>query len=109
MIKLFIKEIVERFTQENFDKIQKFFNEDPFIKGHFKHFEITFTQAETNFKFPHQLGFQPKDVIQTSLTGAGSLTWNYSSINWDATNLDITVTDACVVRAYIGRYAENRL
>ena len=107
MIKLFVKEIKERFSQENFETLQNYIQDEALLKGEFKFFEITFTQAETNYKFPHKLGFQPKDVIQTSLTGAGSLTWNYDS--FDSTNLNITTTDACVVRAFIGRYAENRL
>jgi len=74
------------------------------LKGEWKFVEYTFTQAETNKKIPHKLGFTPKDVLQLSLTGAGSITWNYSS--FDETNLDITTTGACVVRAFIGRYRD---
>lgn len=81
------------------------FQEDAVGKADFKFFEIVVTGTVTNKKIPHSLGFLPKDVIQTSKTGAGSLTWNYDQ--FDATNLDITTTGACVVRAFVGRYSEG--
>jgi len=75
------------------------------FKGRFQFRTYTFTGAVTNLKIKHNLGFQPRDIIQTSLTGAGSLTWNYGSFS--KTDLDITTTGACVVRAFIGRYEED--
>lgn len=81
------------------------FQEDAVGKADFAFFEISVVGAVTNKKVPHRLGFRPKDVIQTSKTGAGSLTWNYDQ--FDVTNLDITTTGTCVVRAFIGRYSEG--
>ena len=74
---------------------------EPFISSGFEFITATFTASGT-FKVAHGLGFKPLDVIQSSLTGAGALTWNYGS--FDSTNLSVTVTDACVVRAFIGAY-----
>ena len=103
MIKLLVKEVEDATIRENFKRVQKeFSSEQPILRGNWKFFEITFTGAVTNFKYPHQLSFVPKDIIQTRLTGTGSLTWNYA--RFDFTNLDITTTGACVVRAFVGSY-----
>ena len=72
------------------------------LKGNWKFFEMSFDSAVTNKKIPHHLGFVPKDVLQLSVTGAGNITWNYSS--FDSDNLDVTTTGACVIRAYIGSH-----
>jgi len=103
MIKLLVKETEDITTQENMRRIQEELTRfQPILKCQWKFFELTFTGAVTNYKYPHKLSFVPKDVIQTSLIGAGALTWNYSL--FDRTNLDITTTGACVVRAFIGAY-----
>lgn len=68
--------------------------------ANFNFYTITFTQAQTNFLFPHNLGFQPQDIVMTSLTGTGTLTFNYSL--FDSTNLNISTTGPCVVRFLAG-------
>jgi hypothetical protein len=91
--------------KENFRRIREWVENSVWERFVGEHFEIVFTQAETNFRLPHFLGFAPKDVVQTSLTGAGAITWNYGL--FDRTDLDMTVTDACTVRAFIGRFEEK--
>ncbi len=85
------------------DELQKF----AILKGEFKHLEKTFAGESTNLRFRHHLGFQPKDIIQTSLTGAGAVTWNFTE--FDDEFLDVTVSGACTVRAFIGSYREGNL
>jgi hypothetical protein len=85
------------------DELQKF----AILKGEFKHLEREFTKAATNLRFKHHLGFTPKDIIQTSLIGDGTLSWNYTE--FDDEFLDVTVTGACTVRAFIGSYREGNL
>jgi len=75
---------------------------EPLVNSGFEFMEITFAGAATNLKIAHGLGFRPLDVLQSSLTGAGAITWNYAK--FDNTNLDVTVTGACTVRAFIGAY-----
>jgi hypothetical protein len=77
------------------------------LQGQFDHFALTISKAETNLKIPHSLGFQPKDIIQTSLTGAGAITYNYATF----TNqfIDITTTGACEVRFFGGTYDTENL
>ncbi len=85
--------------RENFLKIQQFLRDNQNL-GNFTHFEFTFTKAVTALKIPHRLGFQPKDILQTSLTGSGAITWLYAQ--FDVNFIVVTTTGPCVVRAYIG-------
>lgn len=89
-------------SRECFQWIIDYVRDVPLLQGSFRHFQLTFTRAETDLLIPHRLGFQPKDIIQTSLTGAGTVTFNYNK--FDADNIAITTTGACVVRFFAGRY-----
>lgn len=100
-----IEKVEDPIARENFQRLQDDSLKDALPKGQWKFFEIVFTKAVTNFKYPHSLGFMPKDIIQTSLKGAGSLTWNYNL--FDSTNLNITTSGACTVRAFVGSYSEG--
>lgn len=106
MIKLLVKETTDEITRENMKRLQRELTETQVIlKGEWKFFTISFLSAVTNFKYPHKFGFVPHDIIQTSLKGAGALTWNYDL--FDNVNLNITTTGACTVRAFVGSYLES--
>lgn len=102
-LELQLDSIEDKNTRENLQRILDWARFPTPQRGDWKFLEITFGKAVANFKFPHGLGFNPKDVIQTRLTGAGSLTFNYTL--FDKVNLDITTTGACVVRAFVGSYS----
>ncbi len=100
-----LQEIEDVYSRENFFRIKKFVEDKPFLRGEWVFFEIAINSALTNFKFPHGLGFIPKDVIQTSTVGTGVLTWNYAA--FDRTFLDLTTTGPVTVRAFIGRFEKS--
>lgn len=102
---LYRKEIEDRYAQDNFTRLQDYFKESPVEKMGFKFFEIEFTGAVTNFRYPHNLGFVPKDVITTYFSNAATVTWNYDL--FDSTYLDITTSGATTVRALVGRHEES--
>lgn len=104
MKRLNLDKVPDSVVRDNFRIISEEFRKNPFLLGTWRFLELEFLSAVTNFKYQHRLGFTPKDVIQTSVVGAGSVTWNYSS--FDRTNLDITTTGACTVRALVGSYQE---
>ena len=87
--------------------LQTEINTQDVLKCKFKLFYIEFTQAETNKSVPHNLDFVPDSIVQLSLTGAGSVTFNYTSFDKD--NLDLTTTDACKVRFLAGKYGEDEV
>jgi hypothetical protein len=99
---LLVKEMQDAYVRENFLRIQEFIRNLP-LEG-FKHFEITFTEKQANKKVAHGLSFKPKDVIQTSITGSGSVTWNYATFT--DKYIDVSSTGPCVVRAFIGSHEE---
>lgn len=106
MINLLVKDVDNEIVRENFRRVQKELTETQVIlKGNWKYFKLTFTGAVTNLKIAHGFNFIPTDVIQTSTSGVGFIQWNYDS--FDRTYLDISTSDACVIRAFVGRYEES--
>jgi hypothetical protein len=104
-MELRLQEIDDAVVRENFERVKADVESHPFLRGSWRFIELEFTGAVTNYQHPHSLGFIPQDVIQTSLIGAGSLTWNYSSFS--RSHLNITTTGACTVRAFVGSYYER--
>lgn len=99
--KFFEKEISDEYVRENFRKLREFFvRETPFLG--FKFFEVEFTAAQTDFQFKHGLGFQPKDVILTSVTEGAAVSFDYDQLS--AENVVLTVSAACVIRFLAGAF-----
>lgn len=97
-----LSRIQDPILQDVLQSVKEHINDLPLNLGEWEFFELVFTQAETNKKIPHRLKFIPKDVIQTGIVGAGSVTFNYAL--FDSTNIDVTTTAACTVRFFLGRY-----
>lgn len=105
MLELRFVDIKDAVARENFQKIQEEFRDFPLPQGKWKFFEVSLTQTVTNFKFKHNLGFMPKDIIQTSQIGSGSLTFNYAL--FDKNFIDLSTTGPVTVRFFAGAYSEN--
>lgn len=99
-----LKEITDIYVRKAFQEINDFLDIQSFLKGNFKHFEITVDAAVTNQKFKHNLGFLPKDIILTWIEGTGGVTWNYDL--FDSTNIVFSTTKAGTIRFFLGRYNE---
>jgi hypothetical protein len=104
-MRLALTEILDPFIRNNFDKLQTYLRTFGLGLARFTFFEIVIPGAVTNYRYPHRIGYLPKDILQTSKTGAGSLTWNYELFDKDY--LDITTTGACTVRVFVGNYQEG--
>jgi len=104
LLKLITHDVQDQVAQENFVRLQDFLTATPGLHN-FRHMSVTIPQAAVNYKIPHKLGFIPLDIVQTSLTGAGALTWNYAE--FDREFLDVTITGACVVRFFVGSHKEG--
>lgn len=105
MIKFFLSEIADLFVRDNFKKLDTYLQGEAVLRGQFKFFEFTFATAVTAFTIKHGLPFRPIDVITTYKTDGVTVTWLQDSFS--ATNLKITTSAACTVRAYIGRHEET--
>lgn len=98
-------EIKDEYTRRNFEFLQKLLNTFPLYLASFQFVELEFDAAVSLFEYKHNLGFIPKDVIQTSLIGTGTVTWVYDQ--FDKENLIVTATGPCTVRAFVGSYQEG--
>lgn len=105
MLELILNQVEDVVARENFQRLQDLAKSDPLLGGVWVKRVLTFTAAVTNEKIAHGLTFVPSDVLVLSKTGAGDITLNYES--FDATNLDITTTGACVVRLLVGKMGGN--
>lgn len=116
MIKLILAEIgdpavsrerKDKFIQDDLKRLQDYLRADVFGKSQFSFFEHTFNGPVVKYKSPHGLSYKPIDIIQLSVTqvDTSTITWHYDS--FDATNLVISASGACTVRAFVGRYGEN--
>lgn len=97
-----IDDIQDPVVRENFQKLENETVNSLFPNSRWRFIELVFTGAVTGYQFRHGLGFVPKDVIETSRIGAGSLTWNYSSFT--SSIISITTTGAVTVRALVGKF-----
>lgn len=110
-LELVVKDIKDPLVRDNLDRLQEFADKNLFSKFKGRHVSITLRSNKT-YSYPHNLGFKPLDVIQTSLVtgGSGTLVWNYSAFS--KTNLNFTVaglagSETLTVRAFIGSYVEQ--
>jgi hypothetical protein len=103
-IKLNLSFVKDPDLSKSLEIIEEYLNAQSFLRGQFRFYEIVLPGAVTNYRFSHNLGFAPKDVIVTSVVGS-SPTWNYT--RFDSTAIDITTAGASTIRAFIGRYGEN--
>lgn len=105
-----LKEIVDTYIRRTFRQLLDYLVTQALLKcgWQFFTFEVGANLSENTFK--HNLGFRPKDLIQTSIIGTGTLAWNYSL--FDETNIVYTTTgtnpnDPLIVRGFVGHYKED--
>lgn len=98
---LLIKEINDTYLRQNFKNLDTYFQTNNQLLG-FKFFEVNLTKATTNYLVAHGLPFIPQDVIVSRVTGSGQVTFNYGL--FDKSNVNITTTDACRIRFFVGTY-----
>jgi hypothetical protein len=102
MIRLLFENISDGLIRDLFKKIMDYLNSLDILKSDFRFFEYTFNSAVTNFELPHNLKKLPKDLIQTSVTGGITVTWNYDSFS--NTHLSVTTSGPGTVRYYLGTF-----
>lgn len=107
VLKLFLSEIADVKTRENFSRIERFFRDDVFRKFQPVFFQYVFRESTTYpavVTVPHNFNFVPKDVIQLSVSNDAVITWHYD--DFTINNITLESDKACTVRAFIGSYAE---
>lgn len=98
-LQLYSKQIEDKYTRENFDKIEQAFNDLVFTLGDFRFFEFNITGAQEDYRLYHNLGFNPNDVIVTKAIGS-SFEFNYNAFNDEY--LTVKTTGDLYLRCFIG-------
>jgi hypothetical protein len=104
-------------SRESFSRLNQFYATNPFVNSDFTflaHTIINSTGAPmvlTNYEINHGLGFQPTDLITTSVNGSGTvLTWKYDKFTASVLVADITIPAGVTtsLRMFVGRYSEGQ-
>lgn len=77
-------------------------NNEQVIKAGFIFFTFATDKPETLLKVAHGLSFIPLDVIQTSLSGLGAVTYHYDL--FDKENIVVSTTAKVTARMLLGRF-----
>lgn len=106
---LIARELNDPYHQQNIQALNTFFTTNTPLLD-FKFFELSFTTNSSHFLLPHRLGYAPKDIVQLSIKGTGSVVFNYAI--FDKNNVDMTIsgtstTDPLIIRFLVGTYTVN--
>lgn len=103
-IELILKDIEDEYVRENFFRIAEYSKKDNIRKPLWTFFEITFSDGGTNIRYPHRLGFLPKDIIVTRVTNGENVVFEFDSFT--TTHFVLSPSGACTVRFFAGTYKE---
>lgn len=106
-LELILREIKDKWTRENFQRILRYLQDQVILDGEWQLYELRFDKAVTNFKFKHNLDFVPQDIIQLQVIGDRNVEFNHDK--FDSNHIDITVQGPCYLRFLAGRYPDELL
>ena len=98
-MELFTKQIDDIYVRENFEKIQQSFNDLVFTLGDFQFFEFRIEGAQEEYKYYHNLGFTPNDIIVTKAIGS-HFEIDYNGVTDEY--ITFQTTGDVYIRAFIG-------
>lgn len=96
---LVTKDVADPVIRRNFENLKTYFTRQNQLVD-FEFQEVTFSGAEPNRRIRHALGYAPRDVLVSRLTGTGTVTFNYSE--FDDEFVDLSASGPCQVRFYMG-------
>ena len=94
-----IQDIEDPVVRRNFEQLLTYFRSQNQLLD-FQFFEQVFEEAETDRVVRHSLGYIPRDVLVSRLTGEGTIRFNLGRFTED--ELLLTATGPCRVRFYVG-------
>lgn len=100
---IIIRDIQEPNIRKNFENLDKYFIDNNQLLG-FKFLEVIFDEAGTK-RVAHGLGYVPKDIIRTHLSGDSTVTFDY--LSFDSSTISVTSTGMAQVRFFVGSYYDD--
>ncbi len=105
-LKLGFYKILDFYIQKNFQVLQKYVSANHQLEG-FQFFNLAYTAPGT-YTIAHKIGAVPKDIIQTALTGSGTVTWNNAAFTDTTISFTLAGTVSPTVpltlRFFLGTY-----
>jgi len=108
-LKFLFEDITNVFTKDNFRRLKDYLNDQKqFVGFQLVEFSVVSTGDTT---ISHNLKFQPKDAVVTSVVGDGTIALNYG--NFTSSTISITVggtvtqNNPTKVRLYLGTHVEG--
>lgn len=100
---LYTKEIQDLYIRTNFQRLVSYFSAQNQLTN-FNFFELVFTDPPPLGEqfLAHGLGYVPKDILVTHITGAGKVEFKYA--NFTNKLVSYTVTGPCRIRFFVGTY-----
>jgi hypothetical protein len=99
MMNLPLSQIQDEYVRRALQMVQDAYNENEFNQGSFKLFKITIPAADSGFKFYHNLGFIPTDVVVAKESGS-SFSFTYDQFTKEY--IVINASGAVSIRCFIG-------
>jgi len=100
-----ISRISDPYARANFERLQEYLIAESQLNG-FVHMQFNVSSSTSNLKVRHGLGYIPKDVIKTRITGSGTLTLNYAL--FDTEFIDVSTDGPVLFRGFVGTYTKDR-
>jgi hypothetical protein len=103
ILDLILKDIDDEYVRENFSRIARAMKGEALGKAGWKFFSISLSAGLTRYQ--HNLGYVPKDIIVTAVSGGETVIFNYD--DFDNTHIEMEASGACTVRFFAGTYGEQ--
>ncbi len=98
------QDITDLYVRNNFQALSNYFQKENQFVG-FKHLKFSASEASNNVKISHGLGYIPRDIVVSRLTGSGKLTLNWDL--FDTSTLDVSMSGALEARILVGTYQSD--
>lgn len=106
-IDLYVEEIEDGHTKENFDRVRFFFEQLIFTNFDGRLASLSVNEAVTNQALPHGLNFLPQDAWITKVTDSAVVTLKYDLFTPE--DIVFTTDKACSFRVIIGSFRGENL
>lgn len=102
---LYTKEIQDIYLRRNFENLVAYFSANNQLTG-FNFFELILNSPVSSpTPLTHNLGYLPKDIVLTQMTGSGEIEFLFGKFT--STSIFYTATGPCRARFFVGTYLKD--
>lgn len=105
MLQLILKDIADKFSKENFFRLERFIRDQHILEGQWQFYTIDIPAAYNAFGAAHKLSFVPRDVIL--LSAIGDQNFYFRNVDFDAQNIYVKTSGPVVLRFLAGSFLDK--